>query len=168
MPVRSLRADPPSEDKRWLIINATMRRQGYEPHALIETLHTVQESFGYVDNHALRFVSNSLNVPLSKAFGVVTFYHFFSLKPRGEHSCVVCTGTACYIKGSNDVMAAIEEAYGLRDGDTTPDEKLSLLTARCLGACGLAPAVVVDGDVLPRQTADTIADSLKEIITDGS
>jgi bidirectional [NiFe] hydrogenase diaphorase subunit len=167
MPVRSLRAEPPSEDKRWLIINATMRRQGYEPQALIESLHTVQESFGYVDNDALRFVSNSLNVPLSKAFGVVTFYHFFSLKPRGEHSCVVCTGTACYIKGSNDVMDSIADSYGIHDGDTTPDDKLSLLTARCVGACGLAPVVVVDGEVLSRQTADTIVDSLEEIITDG-
>lgn len=168
MPVRSLRADPPSDDKRWLIINATMRRQGYEPHALIESLHTVQESFGYVDNDALKFVSKSLNVPLSKALGVVTFYHFFSLKPRGEHSCVVCTGTACYIKGSMDVIDAITQEYGVMDGETTEDDKLSLMTARCIGACGLAPAVVIDNEVAPKQTPETIVEKLKGVLDDGA
>jgi bidirectional [NiFe] hydrogenase diaphorase subunit len=78
---------------------------------------------------------------------VATFYHFFTLKPPGEHTCVVCTGTACYIKGAATLLKGVEEVAGIKPGETTKDGKLSLLTARCLGSCGLAPAVVFDGQV---------------------
>ena len=138
---------PPSDDKRWRIVEGTMRRHGHAPDALIEVLHTVQESFGYLDDQALRFVAQKLRLPLSKVFGVATFYHFFSMKPQGEHTCVVCCGTACYIKGSNALLESIEEIAGIKPGETTADGKVSLLTARCLGSCGLAPAVVFDGSV---------------------
>jgi bidirectional [NiFe] hydrogenase diaphorase subunit len=138
----------PSDDKRWKIVEATARRHGREPHALIETLHTVQESFGYLDESALRFVASSLRVPLSRVFGAATFYHFFTLKPKGKHTCVVCTGTACYIKGAPALLGAIEQAHGIKPGETTPDGKLSVLTARCIGSCGLAPAVVLDNNVM--------------------
>jgi bidirectional [NiFe] hydrogenase diaphorase subunit len=140
----------PSDDKRWKIVEATARRHGREPHALIETLHTVQESFGYLDETALRFVASSLRVPLSRVFGAATFYHFFTLKPQGKHTCVVCTGTACYIKGAPALLAGIERTYGIKPGETTPDGELSVLTARCLGSCGLAPAVVLDSHVMGR------------------
>ena len=138
----------PSDDKRWKIVEATARRHGREPHALIETLHTVQESFGYLDEVALRFVAHTLRVPLSRVYGAATFYHFFTLKPKGKHTCVVCTGTACYIKGAPALLAAIDKTYGIKPGETTPDNELSVLTARCLGSCGLAPAVVMDSAVL--------------------
>lgn len=138
----------PSDDKRWKIVEATARRHGREPHALIETLHTVQECFGYLDDVALKFVAGLLRVPLSRVYGAATFYHFFTLKPKGKHTCVVCTGTACYIKGAPALLTAIEKAYGIKPGETTPDNELSVLTARCLGSCGLAPAVVTDGAVL--------------------
>ncbi len=138
---------PPSDDKRWRIVEGTMRRHGNAPDALIEVLHTVQESFGYLDNDALRFVSQKLRLPLSKVFGVATFYHFFTLKPQGEHTCVVCCGTACYIKGSSALLQSVEEMTRIQPGETTADGKVSLLTARCLGSCGLAPAVVFDGEV---------------------
>lgn len=138
----------PSDDKRWKIVEATARRNGREPHALIETLHTVQEAFGYLDEAALRFVAGTLRVPLSRVYGAATFYHFFTLKPKGKHTCVVCTGTACYIKGASTLLEAVEKTWGIRPGDTTPDGKLSLLTARCLGSCGLAPAAVFDSVVL--------------------
>jgi bidirectional [NiFe] hydrogenase diaphorase subunit len=138
----------PSDDKRWKIVEATARRHGREPHALIETLHTVQESFGYLDEVALRFVASSLRVPLSRVYGAATFYHFFTLKPQGKHACVVCTGTACYIKGAQGLLNALERTHGVKPGQTTPDGKLSVLTARCLGSCGLAPAVVLDNVVM--------------------
>jgi bidirectional [NiFe] hydrogenase diaphorase subunit len=138
----------PSDDKRWKIVDATARRHGREPHALIETLHTVQECFGYLDETALRFVAATLRVPLSRVYGAATFYHFFSLKPQGKHTCVVCTGTACYIKGAPALLSAIEHRHGIKPGQTTPDGELSLVTARCLGSCGLAPAAVMDGAVL--------------------
>jgi len=149
-------AQPPSADKRWKIVEATARRHGREPNALIETLHTVQESFGYLDESALRFVAGLLGVPLSRVFGVATFYHFFSLKPPGRHTCVVCTGTACYIKGAGTLLAGIERAYGVAPGETSPDGELSVLTARCLGSCGLAPAAVLDGAVLGKIGADDL------------
>jgi bidirectional [NiFe] hydrogenase diaphorase subunit len=138
---------PPSDDKRWRIVEATMRRQGFVPSSLIETLHTVQEAFGYLDGGALRYVSASLRVPPSKVYGVATFYHFFTLRPPGRHTCVVCTGTACYIKGAPALLKAIQEHLGIKQGETTPDGEISVLTARCLGSCGLAPAAVFDGQV---------------------
>jgi bidirectional [NiFe] hydrogenase diaphorase subunit len=137
----------PSDDKRWKIVNATMRRNGYRNDALIETLHTVQESFGYLDKEALTFVARSLNVAPSQVYGVATFYHFFNLRPRGEHVVSVCTGTACHIKGSDKLIAHMERKYNLCPDETTEDGKVSLLTVRCIGACGLAPAVVFDNEV---------------------
>lgn len=138
---------PPSDDKRWKIVDATMRRNGYQRDALIETLHTVQSSFGYLDTDSLTYVAKSLAVPLSSVYGVATFYHLFSLKPQGEHTCVVCTGTACYIKGAPQLLKHIETRYGITDGETTGDGKISLLTARCIGACSMAPAGSFDGEM---------------------
>src|SRR5437763_6933942 len=137
----------PRQDKRWKLVDATIRRQGAQPRGLIEALHTVQEAFGYLDVQALRYVAMSLRVPLSRAYGVATFYHFFTLKPAGEHTCVVCMGTACYIKGAPQLLAAMEHDLGIAPGETTDNGKVSLLTARCLGSCGLAPAVVYDREV---------------------
>jgi len=133
-----------------------MRRHGSEPSALIESLHSVQEAFGYLDEAALRYVALSLRVPFSKVYGVSTFYHYFTLKPQGEHTCVVCTGTACYIKGAQKLLDAITQEKGIKAGETTADNKLSLLTARCVGACSLAPAVVFDGEVAGKVTPDDL------------
>jgi bidirectional [NiFe] hydrogenase diaphorase subunit len=145
--VPSSKATLPSDDKRWRIVNGTMRRHGYSRDALIETLHTVQQSFGFLDKTALAFVATSLRVPLSQAYGVATFYHFFTLKPPGEHTCLVCMGTACYIKGAAQLVAQAEQRLGVRAGETTADAKVSLLTARCLGSCSVAPVVVYDGEL---------------------
>jgi bidirectional [NiFe] hydrogenase diaphorase subunit len=140
-----------------------MRRQGYVPSTLIEALHSVQEAFGYLDEDALRYVSASLHVPPSKVYGVATFYHFFTLRPPGLHTCVVCTGTACYIKGAPALLSAIEERLGIKHGETTPDGKVSLLTARCLGSCGLAPAAVFDGQVAGKMEPVAIIERLEKL-----
>jgi bidirectional [NiFe] hydrogenase diaphorase subunit len=142
----------PSQDKRWKIVDATMRRVGQNSRGLIETLHSVQEAFGYLDEIALRYVALSLRVPLSRAYGVATFYHFFTLKPAGEHTCVICLGTACYIKGAPQLFDAVKQELGIAPGETTADRKVSLLSARCLGSCGLAPAVVYDNEVAGKVT----------------
>ncbi len=155
---------PPSADKRWKLIDVAMRRNGYAGHALIETLHTVQACFGYLDDVSLRYVARSLGLPLSKVFGVATFYQLFTLKPQGEHTCVICTGTACYIKGARDLLSGVEHKFAVRPGQTTDDNSLSLLSARCLGACGLAPAAVVDGNVLGKQTAQQLLAEIKEVM----
>jgi bidirectional [NiFe] hydrogenase diaphorase subunit len=150
MPVMYARPSPPSDDKRWKIVETRMRRMGDRPAALIEALHAAQEAFGYLDEDALHYVGDSLGVPHSRVYGVATFYSFFTLKPQGEHTCVVCTGTACYINGAGEILAGLGTALGVRPRETTADGRLSLLTARCLGACSLAPAVIVDGEVRGR------------------
>ena len=97
----------------------------------------MQEAFGYLDEDALRYVALSLHVPLSRAYGVATFYHFFTLKPGGEHTCVICLGTACYIKGARHLLDAVHRSLNILPGETTMDGEVSLLTARCLGSCGI-------------------------------
>jgi bidirectional [NiFe] hydrogenase diaphorase subunit len=156
----------PSDDKRWRLVNATMRRHGYEPAALIETLHTVQEAFGFIDDGSMRFVAHQLHVPLSRAYGVATFYNFFTLKPQGEHSCVVCLGTACYIKGAPKILSEIEQLTSIKPGGTTEDNKVSLLVARCLGTCGLAPAAVFDGEVAGKLSPCDAVTKIKEWVGD--
>ncbi|MEO8607755.1 MAG: bidirectional hydrogenase complex protein HoxE [Chloroflexota bacterium] len=155
-------AEAPSDDKRWRLVNATMRRYGHEADALIETLHTVQEAFGYLDDHALRYVASNLSVPLSRVYGAATFYNYFTLKPQGEHTCVMCLGTACYIKGAPQILEAIEDLTHIKPGETTYDKKASLLIARCLGACGLAPAGVFDGEVVGKLTPSDATDKVQE------
>jgi bidirectional [NiFe] hydrogenase diaphorase subunit len=137
----------PNDDKRWRQVDVRMRRLGYRPDGLIEVLHTTQEAFGYLDDEALSYVGERLGVPPSKVYGVATFYSHFTLKPQGLHTCVVCTGTACYINGASALLVAIGKELGVQPGGTTPDGRVSVLRARCLGACSMAPAVVVDGEV---------------------
>jgi bidirectional [NiFe] hydrogenase diaphorase subunit len=150
----------PSQDKRWKMVEAAMRRLGNQSNALIEALHTVQELFGYLDDDSLRYVATTLKVPLSQTYGVATFYHFFTMKPPGKHTCVVCTGTACYIKGAARLLAEVGNRYGIKPGETTADGNVSLLTARCLGACGIAPAVVLDGQVAGKVTESEIQEKV--------
>lgn len=137
-------------------MDATVRRVGPHSRGLIETLHTVQEAFGYLDETALRYVAASLRVPLSRAYGVATFYHFFTLKPAGEHTCVICLGTACYIKGAPQLVDVVKHDLGIALGETTANGKISVLSARCLGSCGLAPAVVYDSVVAGKVTSAQI------------
>jgi bidirectional [NiFe] hydrogenase diaphorase subunit len=155
-------SETPSDDKRWRLVNATMRRHGNEPDALIETLHTIQEAFGYLDDVSLRYVASNLKAPLSRVYGVATFYNFFTLKPQGEHNCVVCLGTACYIKGAPQILESVENLTHILPGETTPDKKVSLLIARCLGTCGLAPAAVFDGEVVGKMTATVATNKVQE------
>lgn len=146
----------PSADKRWKLVEATMRRHGHKASSLIEVLHTVQESFGYLDSESLRFVASSLRLPLSEVYGVATYYHFFNLKPAGEHTCVVCMGTGCYVKGAGNLMKAIEEVTHITAGETTTDGKVSVVAARCIGSCSLAPAAVFDGEVVPKADVEMV------------
>ena len=157
------KCEPPSDDKRWKIIAATMRKLGNKRHALIEALHSLQQSFGYLDKPGLTFVAASLKIPLSKVYGAATFYNHFTMKPQGKHACVVCTGTACYIKGAGEILKSMEKNFGVKPGETTPDGEMSVLTARCFGACGLAPVVVVDGEVAGRITGDSLEKRLREV-----
>jgi len=153
------------DEKRRRMIIATMRRNGFAPDALIETLHTVQSAFGYLDETALRFVAHELHIPLSKVYGVVTFYHAFTLKPEGRHRCILCQGTACYVKGSQAILQAVTTAYHITPGGTTEDGELSLLMARCLGSCSLAPAAIMDEDVVGNLTPERALAALEGLTT---
>ena len=128
---------------------------------LIRVLHRVQGHYGHLGREQMDAVAQLLQVPASKVTGVATFYHFFRLEPRGKFMISVCLGTACYVKGAADVLAAVEKEARIRAGDTTADEELSLLTARCIGACGIAPAVVYDGKVCARQTPESALEHVK-------
>jgi bidirectional [NiFe] hydrogenase diaphorase subunit len=150
-----------SGDKRFKILEVHMKKHQFRHDALIEVLHKAQELFGYLEDDLLLFVAYKLRLPPSRVYGVATFYHFFNLKPQGEHTCVVCMGTACYVKGADKVIAAVQEHAKIKPGDTTPDRKVSLLTARCIGACGIAPAVVYDGTVSPRATPESAVEQVK-------
>jgi len=134
-------------DKRFKMLDAAMKRHQFQADALLEILHQAQELFGFLADDVLVYVGRNLRLPLSRVYGVATFYNFFSLKPKGAHTCTVCMGTACYVKGAGQILDALEKKYDIKSGETTPDGKVSLVTARCLGACGLAPAVVFDGEV---------------------
>jgi bidirectional [NiFe] hydrogenase diaphorase subunit len=134
MPVAQVKPPAPSDDERWHIVETRMRRLGNRPDALIEALHATQEAFGYIDDTALRYIGETLSVPPSKVFGVATFYHYFRLKPQGEHTCVVCTGTACYINGALDILAALKARLDVEPDLTTADGVLTLLTGRCFGS----------------------------------
>ena len=150
-------------DRRLKRIDVTMKRNQYKPDALIEVLHAAQEAFGYLDEAVLLHVARGLKLPLSRVYGVATFYHLFTLKPSGAHNCVVCMGTACYVKGGGKVMEALQAELGVEVGETTPDGQVSLMAARCLGACGIAPAVVYDGEIAGKQQPDQAIAKIKEL-----
>jgi len=145
-------ADPglahPSGDNRFKMLDASMKRQRFQPDALIEVLHTAQELFGYLQDDILLYVAHGLKLPPSRVYGVATFYHFFTFAPRGAHICVVCMGTACYVKGGETLLATVR-ACAARENRESGEHGpfVSVETARCLGACGLAPVVVFDGEV---------------------
>lgn len=152
----------PEKDKRFKVLDITMKRNQYRQDALIEVLHKAQESFGYLEEEVLSYIARHLKLPLSYIYGVATFYHLFSLKPSGVHSCVVCLGTACYVKGGDKVLSALEKHTGVKAGETTADGQVSLVTVRCIGACGIAPAVVYDSQVAGQQTPDSAIAKVKE------
>lgn len=161
-------AAPAKADQRMKMLDAAIKKSQFRQDALIEILHKAQELFGYLDAPVLRHVARSLKLPPSRVYGVATFYHLFSLKPQGEHVCVVCMGTACYVKGADRLLERAEAFAGCKAGQTTRDGKVSILTARCIGACGIAPAVVYDQATAGKQTIEQVEAHLKGWLPHGS
>ena len=143
-------------DKRFKMLDAAMRRQQFQPDALLEVLHAAQELFGFLSDEVLRHVAHGLKLPASRVYGVATFYNLFTLKPKGAHTCTVCMGTACYVKGAGEVLSALERTYGIKAGGTTRDGQLSVAVARCVGSCSIAPAVVFDAEAVGQQTPASV------------
>jgi bidirectional [NiFe] hydrogenase diaphorase subunit len=165
MPQANASASPPKvRDNRQKLFERAMSRQRYAGHALIEVLHTAQELFGHLTPEVLRQVADKLHLPPSRVLGVATFYNFFSLEPKAEHNAVVCTGTACYVAGAGELMQTLEKRQCRCKGGS---EQLSVQGARCIGSCGLAPAVILDGNILPRVSKETLEQELDRIgVTD--
>lgn len=137
----------PSGDERFAVLDKSVRRARSAQDQLIELLHVAQDVFGCLSDDVLTYLARQLRLPPSRVYGVATFYHLFVFEPPGAHTCTVCTGTACFVKGADEIVRAVSEAYGVAPGGTTEDGELTLSTARCLGSCGLAPVVVIDGAV---------------------
>jgi bidirectional [NiFe] hydrogenase diaphorase subunit len=156
----------PSGDERYNAIDRTMKRLKYEKDALLEVLHTAQETFGFLSEALLIYISSNLRVPLSQVYGVATFYHLFTFEPLGKHNCIICTGTACHVKGSALIVEELTQHYDVPIGKTTADNLLSLTTARCFGSCGLAPVTVLDGNVRGKATSKGMIKLVDKVLAD--
>jgi bidirectional [NiFe] hydrogenase diaphorase subunit len=148
-------------DPRVKLIAAKIKKENARPEALIEILHTAQNAYGYLPMNVLSYITHSLHLPPSRVYAAVTFYHFFSLKSKGEHTCLVCTGTACYVKGAQQILHELEKQFGIKAGHVTADQKLGIQVARCVGACGLAPVVVLDDVVEAKVNAENIIHEIR-------
>lgn len=124
--------------------------------ALMPILQEAQDIYGYLPIEVQTIISDQMNIPLEKVYGVVTFYSQFNLSPKGKYQISVCLGTACYVKGAGDIYDKFKEILGIDDGECTPDGKFSLDACRCIGACGLAPVLMVNDDVHGKITVDDV------------
>ena len=129
---------------------------------LINVLHKAQTHFGYLPAEVQEIVAQELNVSVAKVYGVVTFYSFFTMIPKGQHPISICTGTACYVRGAEKVVDEFKRILNIKVGETTPDGKFSISCLRCVGACGLAPVVMVGDKVYGRVSPDGVKDILNE------
>jgi len=135
---------------------AILKKHGYEGSKVIQVLTEIQAHYNYLPRENLEYVSQQLKIPLSKIYSIATFYAAFSLIPRGEHLITVCSGTACFVRGVSDVLKRIEDRLGVKAGFTTEDNMFTLETVNCLGACALAPIVVVDGEYYGQTTVQKV------------
>jgi NADH-quinone oxidoreductase subunit E/NADP-reducing hydrogenase subunit HndA len=125
-------------------------------------LHQTQHEFGYLPAEVQEVIASELNIPVAKVYGVVTFYHFFTMVPKGRHPVSICTGTACYVRGAEKVLEEFRKNLKIEVGQTTPDGKFSLSCLRCVGACGLAPVVMIGEKVYGRVAPEGVKEILKE------
>ena len=132
------------------------------PGSIIGVLRECQEVVGWLPVELIDYISDGLNLPRSEVFGIASFYSLFYLTPKGRHLIKVCMGTACYVKGIKEVISRIGNEYQVKEGCTTEDRRFSLETVRCLGACGLAPVVVVDQDTYGAVKADKVIETLNK------
>ncbi len=157
-----------SEESLFQVIDDIITSYKGQKGALIPVLQSIQNLVGYLPENALQHISKKMRVPFSEVTGVVTFYSFFSTHPRGKYVIRVCLGTACYVRGGNEVLEALTRALGIRVGETTEDRLYSLEIGRCFGACGLAPVVMVNEDVHQRVKPAKIKDILSQYQQDST
>ena len=154
-------------EEQWKQIDAVIEKYHHKPGALIPVLEEVQSITGYLPEPVQRRVALGLALPLSQVYGVVTFYSFFTMIPRGKHQVRVCLGTACHVRGSGRVLKELEQKLGIEPGECTDDREFSLDIVRCVGACGLAPVMVVDENT-HKQVKTAKLDQIMKRYQDGS
>jgi NADP-reducing hydrogenase subunit HndA len=149
-------------DAMWSQIDAIIEKNKAVSGAVITVLRECQATVRYLPVELLDYISQGLNLPSSSVYGVASFYSLFSMVPKGRHTIKMCLGTACYVKGIKEALSRIENEYKLKEGGTTPDRRFSLEAVRCLGACGLAPVMVVDQDTHGDVSSDKVIDLLEK------
>ncbi len=152
------------EDNRKVMLEKTIKEHQYQASSLLEILHKTQELYGYINKDLLSFVAESLKLPPSHVYGVAAFYNYFRLKQPGEHVVTTCLGTACYVKGAEEIISAVEKEFKVQRGNTTADGRLSVFITRCIGACAMAPSIVVDDEVIGKATKEIIIERIKLLL----
>ena len=148
----AFRGTKEQEEKLMAVIESHKGQEG----AAIPVLHEAQEIYGYLPIEVQKMISEGLNIPLAEIYGIVTFYAQFTTNPKGKYQIGVCLGTACYVKGSGDILDKVKELLGVDVGECTPDGLFSIDATRCIGACGLAPVMTVNDDVYGRLLPDDV------------
>ena len=152
------------EDRRLQILERIMREHNYQRSALLEILHAAHELYGYFDKSLLAYIAERLNLPPSHVYGVASFYHLFKFRKPGEHIISACMGTACYVKGVEEIIAAIEREFNVKRGGSTSDGRLSLFVTRCIGACAMAPNITIDDEVIGRATKEVVLERVRRVL----
>jgi len=158
----AMETEHPSGDPRFAALDKTIESYNFEPTALIQVLHAAQQLFGYLSADLLTYIAGKLKLPVAQVYGVVTFYHFFTMKPRGKHQLLVCTGTGCHVRGSKAILERLQQQLGVAEGECTKDGLFSVHQARCIGACALAPAIAIGDDVFGKLSPDKIPNFVKK------
>jgi len=153
---------PDIKNEMWIQIDEIIAANRKVPGSVIGVLRECQDVVGYLPVELIDYISNGLNLSRSEVYGVASFYSLFSFEPKGRHLIRVCMGTACYVKGIKESVNRIENKYGIKEGGMSEDRRFSLEAVRCLGACGLAPVMVVDQDTYGDVKADKVIDTLEK------
>ena len=151
-----------TNEEMFLELDKFIEEKNFDEKELIAILHCAQNIFGYLPMVVQRHIARQLNINVAKVYGVVTFYSFFTMEPKGEYVISICLGTACFVRGSGQVLEKVEEFLKIKNGETTPDNKFTITTLRCVGACALAPVMQINGKTYGNVNPDEVANILAE------
>ncbi len=157
-----------TQDPRLEALDKSIEEHGRRPSALLEVLQRAQDLYGFLERDILIHISKALNLPPSRTYGAATFYNLFRFRKPGEHVVTPCLGTACYVKGVEEIVSAIEEEFCVERGQSTADGRLSLFVTRCIGACAMAPNVVLDGEVIGKATKEAVLERMRRSLGGGN
>ncbi len=152
----------PDKERKIEALREEIKKHPKGQDDLIEVLHFTQETFGFIPEIAIDIISEDMEVPKSVVYGVITFYHFFNMSPPSKYTIRICLGTACYVKGGKKILETLQSELGVKVGETTKDGLFSIQPARCLGACGLAPVMMIEEDVYARLSQKKVKEILNK------